>query len=90
MREEKFITIGQMVQRLQMLESGVEKAIRILRKNSGINRKGGCFGGESSNNQHQGLEVCDCHFQARDYVCHLAIGIFFAQAKHLVQLICYI
>lgn len=46
MREDKFITIGLMAQRLRMSESGVEKAIRILRKNGEINRKGGRFGGE--------------------------------------------
>ena len=46
MREDKFITIGQMAQRLQMSESGIEKAIRILRKNEEVNRKGGRFGGE--------------------------------------------
>lgn len=46
MREDKFITIGQMAQRLQMSERGIEKAIRILRKNEEVNRKGGRFGGE--------------------------------------------
>ena len=46
MREDKFITIGQMAQRLQMSESGIEKVIRILRKNEEVNRKGGRFGGE--------------------------------------------
>ena len=46
MKEDKFITIGQMAQRLQMSESGIEKAIRVLRKNEEVNRKGGRFGGE--------------------------------------------
>ena len=46
MREDKFITIRQIAQRLQMSESGVEKAIRILRQNGEIIRNGGRFGGE--------------------------------------------
>nr|MCR4565657.1 HTH domain-containing protein [Bacteroidales bacterium] len=46
MREDKFITIRQIAQKLQMSEGGVEKAIRILRKNGEIIRNGGRFGGE--------------------------------------------